>query len=64
MSARPHTLTEHDIEQWIAAISSGQYPVDTKLPAGRVLVQIHGVSQAVICDVAGGLQAEGFVDTR
>jgi DNA-binding FadR family transcriptional regulator len=37
MSARPHTLTEHDIEQWIAAISSGQYLVGTKLPAGRVL---------------------------
>jgi DNA-binding FadR family transcriptional regulator len=37
MSARPHTLTEHDIEQWIAAISSGQYPVGAKLPAGKAL---------------------------
>ncbi|WP_338927176.1 hypothetical protein [Mycetohabitans endofungorum] len=34
MSARPRTLTEHVIEPLIAAISSGQYPVGTKLPAG------------------------------
>lgn len=34
MSARPCTLTEHVIESLIAAISSGQYPMGTKLPAG------------------------------
>ncbi|WP_337691517.1 hypothetical protein [Mycetohabitans sp. B46] len=57
-------MTEHDIEQWIAAISSGQYLVGTTLPAGRVLAPIHGISQAVIRDVAGGRRAQGLVDRR
>ncbi|MCG1055202.1 hypothetical protein KQH49_09730 [Mycetohabitans sp. B5] len=36
MSARPRTLTEHVIEQLVVALSSGQYPVGTKLPAGSM----------------------------
>jgi DNA-binding FadR family transcriptional regulator len=64
MQPKPQTLTEQVATQLIAEISCGTYPVSTKLPSGKVLAEIYGVSQAVIREVTERLRAQGFVDTR
>ncbi|MEA3117325.1 MAG: GntR family transcriptional regulator, transcriptional repressor for pyruvate dehydrogenase complex [Paraburkholderia sp.] len=46
------------------AISSGVYPVGSKLPSGKVLGQMYGVSQAVIREVTERLRSKGLIDSR
>lgn len=58
------SLTVQVAERIQDAISSGVYPVGTKLPSGKVLGQMYGVSQAVIREVTERLRSKGLIDSR
>jgi DNA-binding FadR family transcriptional regulator len=58
------SLTEQVSELIQDAIYSGSYPVGTKLPSGKLLGQMYGVSQAVIREVTERLRSKGLIDSR
>jgi GntR family transcriptional repressor for pyruvate dehydrogenase complex len=64
MAMKVTSLTTQVAELLEDAISSGVYPVGTKLPSGKVLGQMHGVSQAVIREVTERLRSRGLIDSR
>jgi GntR family transcriptional regulator len=47
-----------------AAIESGVYPPDTKLPSARTLAELHGVSQETASKAVAILKNEGLVISR
>jgi DNA-binding FadR family transcriptional regulator len=64
MTMKVTSLTAQVAELLQDAISSGVYPVGTKLPSGKVLGQMYGVSQAVIREVTERLRSKGLIDSR
>lgn len=58
------TLTDQVAGKLAADIGAGQYPVGTKLPAGRLLAEQYGVSAAVIREATERLRALGLVQSR
>ena len=57
-------LTDHVADILIDRIAAGQYPVGSKLPAGRYLAEEFGVSAAVIREATERLRTKGLVRTR
>jgi len=64
MAAKPISLTAQVADQLQRAICSGVYPVGTKLPSGKTLGQMYGVSQAVIREATERLRSKGLIDSR
>jgi len=64
MDARPKSLTVQVADLLQHAIRSGVYPVGTKLPSGKALGRMYGVSQAVIREATERLRAKGLIDSR
>jgi DNA-binding FadR family transcriptional regulator len=64
MATKVTTLTDQVTQGLQEAIESGKYAVGTKLPSGKELGKIYGVSQAVIREVTARLRSQGFVDSR
>jgi GntR family transcriptional regulator, transcriptional repressor for pyruvate dehydrogenase complex len=64
MAARMTTLTDQVAQQLQDEIQRGIYAVGAKLPSGRELGQIFGVSQAVIREVTERLRSQGLIDSR
>lgn len=64
MKARAVTLTEQVTHQLRAEIERGTYPVGGRLPTGKQLAQLYGVSAAVIREVTEHLRSQGFVESR
>lgn len=58
------TLTEQVARQLTADIAAGVYPVGDKLPTGKSLAQLYGVSAAVIREATESLRAQGLVESR
>ena len=64
MAAKPISLTAQVADLLQDAIGSGVYPVGTKLPSGKTLGQMYGVSQAVIREATERLRSKGLIDSR
>ncbi|APR34821.1 hypothetical protein BTO02_04585 [Paraburkholderia sp. SOS3] len=64
MAAKLNSLTAQVADLLREAIYSGVYPVGTKLPSGKALGQMYGVSQAVIREVTERLRSKGLIDSR
>ena len=64
MATRVTTLTDQVAQRLQAAIQSGTYPLGVKLPSGKDLGKIYGVSQAVIREATERLRSQGLVDSR
>jgi GntR family transcriptional regulator, transcriptional repressor for pyruvate dehydrogenase complex len=64
MPAKLNSLTAQVADQLREAIYSGVYPVGTKLPSGKALGQMYGVSQAVIREATERLRSKGLIDSR
>ncbi|CDY74235.1 Transcriptional regulator, GntR family [Caballeronia glathei] len=64
MTAKLNSLTAQVADLLQEAICSGVYPVGTKLPSGKALGQMHGVSQAVIREATERLRSKGLIDSR
>jgi len=64
MATRVTTLTDQVTQRLQDAIEAGTYVVGTKLPSGKELGKIYGVSQAVIREVTARLRSQGLVDSR
>lgn len=64
MEARTKSLTVQVADLLQRAIYAGVYPVGTKLPSGKALGQMYGVSQAVIREATERLRAKGLIDSR
>ena len=64
MAMQVTSLTAQVAERIQDAISSGVYPIGTKLPSGKVLGQMYGVSQAVIREATERLRSKGLIDSR
>lgn len=64
MDAKPKSLTTQVADLLQHAICSGVYPVGTKLPSGKALGQMYGVSQAVIREATERLRSIGLIDSR
>jgi GntR family transcriptional regulator, transcriptional repressor for pyruvate dehydrogenase complex len=64
MATKVTSLTAQVAELLQDAIYSGVYPVGTKLPSGKALGQMHGVSQAVIREATERLRSKGLIDSR
>ena len=64
MAAKPNSLTAQVADLLQDAIRSGVYPVGTKLPSGKTLGQMFGVSQAVIREATERLRSKGLIDSR
>jgi len=64
MAAKPVSLTVQVADLLQQAIRSGVYPVGTRLPSGKALGQMYGVSQAVIREATERLRAKGLIDSR
>lgn len=58
------TLTEQVARQLAADIAAGVYAVGDKLPTGKALTQLYGVSAAVIREATERLRALGLVESR
>lgn len=58
------SLTDHVADILIDRILGGNYPVGTKLPAGRLLAQEFDVSAAVIREATERLRTKGLVRSR
>lgn len=64
MLTKSTTLTEQVAGQLSADIAAGVYPVGAKLPTGKALAQLYGVSAAVIREATERLRAQGLVESR
>jgi GntR family transcriptional repressor for pyruvate dehydrogenase complex len=64
MATKVTSLTAQVAQVLQDAIHSGVYPVGTKLPSGKALGQMHGVSQAVIREATERLRSKGLIDSR
>jgi GntR family transcriptional regulator, transcriptional repressor for pyruvate dehydrogenase complex len=64
MATRMTTLTDQVAQQLQDEIQRGIYAVGAKLPSGRELGQMFGVSQAVIREVTERLRSQGLIDSR
>ncbi|PLZ03530.1 FadR family transcriptional regulator [Burkholderia sp. WAC0059] len=64
MATRVTTLTDQVAEQLQDAIQTGVYGLGAKLPSGRELSRMYGVSQAVIREVTERLRSRGLIDSR
>ncbi|MCD0504036.1 FadR/GntR family transcriptional regulator [Bordetella petrii] len=64
MLTKSLTLTEQVASQLAADIGAGVYPVGGKLPTGKALTQLYGVSAAVIREATERLRAQGLVESR
>lgn len=64
MLTRSLTLTEQVAGQVADAIANGDYPVGERLPTGKALAQLYGVSAAVIREATERLRAQGLVESR
>jgi GntR family transcriptional regulator, transcriptional repressor for pyruvate dehydrogenase complex len=64
MAAKLNSLTAQVADLLCEAIYSGVYPVGTKLPSGKALGQMYGVSQAVIREATERLRSKGLIDSR
>lgn len=64
MLTKATTLTEQVASQLASDIAAGVYPVGGKLPTGRALAQLYGVSAAVIREATERLRALGLVQSR
>ncbi|SAI50423.1 GntR family transcriptional regulator [Bordetella ansorpii] len=64
MSLRTSTLTDQVASQLAAEIARGTYAVGAKLPAGKDLASLYGVSAAVIREATERLRAQGLVRSR
>ncbi|MBO9352798.1 FCD domain-containing protein [Bordetella petrii] len=64
MLTKSLTLTEQVAGKLAADIGAGVYPVGTKLPTGKALTQLYGVSAAVIREATERLRAQGLVESR
>jgi len=64
MLTKSQTLTEQVATQLAADIGAGVHPVGGKLPTGKALAQLYGVSAAVIREATERLRAQGLVESR
>jgi GntR family transcriptional regulator, transcriptional repressor for pyruvate dehydrogenase complex len=64
MATKVTTLTDQVAQRMQEAIQQGVYAVGAKLPSGRELGKIYGVSQAVIREVTERLRSQGLIDSR
>src|SRR3546814_1172820 len=64
MATKVTTLTDQVTQGLQDAIEAGTYVVGTKLPSGKELGKIYGVSQAVIREVTASLRSQGPIDSR
>jgi len=64
MLTKSLTLTEQVATQLAADIAAGVYPVGTKLPTGKALAQLYGVSAAVIREATERLRTQGLIESR
>lgn len=64
MRTKSLTLTEQVASQLAADIASGVYSVGGKLPTGKALTQLYGVSAAVIREATERLRAQGLIESR
>jgi GntR family transcriptional regulator, transcriptional repressor for pyruvate dehydrogenase complex len=64
MAAKLNSLTAQVADLLQEAIYAGMYPVGTKLPSGKELGRMHGVSQAVIREATERLRSKGLIDSR
>src|SRR3546814_12185289 len=64
MATKVTTLTDQVTQGLQDAIEAGTYVVGTKLPSGKELGKIYGVSQAVIREVTARLPSQGLIDSR
>lgn len=64
MEAKPRSLPAQVADLLQDAIRAGLYPVGTKLPSGKALGQMYGVSQAVIREATERLRSKGLIDSR
>lgn len=64
MAAKINSLTAQVADLLQDAIHSGVYPLGTKLPSGKTLGQMYGVSQAVIREATERLRSKGLIDSR
>jgi len=64
MLTKSLTLTEQVATQLATDIAAGVYPVGGKLPTGKALTQLYGVSAAVIREATERLRAQGLVESR
>src|SRR3546814_5212154 len=64
MLTKSLTLTEQVAGKLASDIAAGVYPVGGKLPTGKALAQLYGVSAAVIREATERLRAQGLVESR
>jgi GntR family transcriptional repressor for pyruvate dehydrogenase complex len=64
MATRVTTLTDQVAHRLQAAIQSGISPLGVKLPSGKDLGKMYGVSQAVIREATERLRSQGLIDSR
>lgn len=64
MLTKSLTLTEQVATQLAADIAAGVYPLGNKLPTGKALAQLYGVSAAVIREATERLRAQGLIESR
>ncbi|CAM4117483.1 FadR/GntR family transcriptional regulator [Bordetella tumulicola] len=64
MLTKSLTLTEQVASQLVSDIAAGVYPVGGKLPTGKTLALLYGVSAAVIREATERLRAQGLVESR
>ncbi|MBO1112277.1 FadR/GntR family transcriptional regulator [Bordetella petrii] len=64
MLTKSLTLTEQVAGKLASDITAGVYPVGGKLPTGKALAQLYGVSAAVIREATERLRAQGLVESR
>lgn len=64
MATRVATLTDLVAQCLQEAIQTGVYGIGAKLPSGKELGQIYGVSQAVIREVTERLRSQGLIISR
>ncbi|MBV7482874.1 FadR/GntR family transcriptional regulator [Bordetella sp. BOR01] len=64
MLTKSLTLTEQVAGRLADDIAAGVYPVGGKLPTGKALAQLYGVSAAVIREATERLRAQGLVESR
>jgi len=64
MLTKSLTLTEQVAGKLAGDIAAGVYPVGGKLPTGKALAQLYGVSAAVIREATERLRAQGLVESR
>ena len=64
MATRITTLTDQVAQHLQDEIQRGVYEVGAKLPSGRELGRMFGVSQAVIREVTERLRSQGLIDSR